>query len=140
MEQTPLYAAAFIPITTTYAAILALMMVALASWVILGRAQTGVSIGDDGQELLKRRTRAFGNFAEYVPMCVIIMFVIENASGQPVFLHALGITLIVGRLAHAFGIHPERPMAILRVAGAALTLLVLGGGALYALKLVLPGI
>lgn len=140
MEQAVEQGSAFIPITTTYGSILALMLVALALWVSLGRAKTGLSMGDGGDEMMQKRTRAFGNFVEYVPMAVIVMLLIENASGRDAILHTMGIALIVGRIAHVIGIHPARPLAVGRVIGAGLTWLVVGLGALYALKLVLPGI
>lgn len=140
MDDAILQTSAFIPITTTYASVLALIMLVLGVLVTVGRAKTDISLGDGGDPGMRKRMRAFGNFIEFVPMCVIIMLLVENASGRETVLHIMGIGLIVGRVAHAFGIHSDAAIPIARVAGALLTYLVLGLGALYALKLVLPGI
>lgn len=136
MEQT----SAYIPITTTYASILALMMVALAVWVTLGRAKTKIMFGDGGDEGMIKRTRAFGNFVEFIPMGIIVMMVVENASGMSVALHIMGVALIVGRILHTAGMNPANPLTVGRGVGAILTYAAIGVGALYALKLVLPGI
>jgi len=73
-------------------------------------------------------------------LALIIMMVIENASGMSIALHIMGIALIIGRILHTTGMNPSNPMTLGRGIGAVLTYAAMAVGALYALKLVLPGI
>ncbi len=64
-------------ITPIYAGLLTLLFVALSVRVIGGRRMAGVGLGDGGNRLLLRKTRAHGNFAEYVPFALILMALAE---------------------------------------------------------------
>src|SRR5687768_14523504 len=90
------------PITMLYAGALGLVLLALAVRVIQARAQTKVFIGDGGNDLMIRRMRGQANFVEYVPIVLILMALLETRGLAPWALHALGATLLVARLAHAY--------------------------------------
>ena len=118
-------------LTAAYAAILALMLLALSIRVIRLRYVHGVSLGDGGEERLERAVRGQGNFAEYVPIALILILCLELLKQPPWLLHAAGLTLVAGRAAHGicFGFCESAP--ILRQAGmlltfAALTIAALG--------------
>ena len=60
-------------IISFYAAILALLFVALSVYVILGRAKYKVLIGEGTSPDMLRRIRAQGNFIEYTPLFLILL-------------------------------------------------------------------
>jgi uncharacterized protein len=109
-------------ITAFYAGILCLLYLALAANVIRTRRALQVGLGDGGQLVLQRRIRAHGNFAEYVPLALLLMAFVESGGLGPRALHGLGIALLLGRLAHAWALSSVTPRPAARVAGMALTL------------------
>lgn len=70
---------------------------------------------------LLRAIRAHGNFAEYAPFGLLLIAACERLGVPRVLLHALGVSLAVGRLAHAFGLSKESEAYAFRVTGMALT-------------------
>ncbi|MDB3935718.1 MAPEG family protein [Granulosicoccus sp.] len=98
-------------ITSVVTSILALIMLPLTVIVTFKRIEIGkqsgnlteADIGDYPDDGLKRRRRAFGNFVEYVPMCLIMLALMETAQGKSLTLWVVGIALIVGRVIHIFG-------------------------------------
>lgn len=100
-----------LPITAAIAAYLALIMFPLTLQVSMRRAAlgktmgklNGVTFGDGDDDVLRRRIRAFGNFIEYVPMCLLILALTENAGASPTFVWTIGGLLLFGRGLHALG-------------------------------------
>ena len=113
------------PVTTTsvYAVLLALLFLALSVRAMLGRRRTRVTLGDGASEDLRRRLRAHANFAEYTPFALILMALLELQGAGGIVLNIIGLLLLAGRLAHAFGISriPEHLPA--RSIGMGLTIL-----------------
>lgn len=109
-------------VTPLYAGLLGVIYILLAALVIRTRMSARVALGSGGNELLERRIRAHGNFAEYVPLGIVLIGVLELMAASVYLLHFLGITLLAGRLLHAFSLSTltKRPAA--RVAGMLLTL------------------
>lgn len=89
--------------TMQYAAILALIFVALSLWVSMGRAKLRVHHGDGGHAALNRRIRAHANFAEYVPFALLLIGLGEMAGLGGTTVQVLLAVLVVARLAHPFG-------------------------------------
>ncbi len=85
-----------------YAAVLALIFIFLSARVIVARRQFRVRLGSGGQELLERRIRVQGNFAEYVPLTIILLTLLELYGADRWLIHVLCIGLIVGRSLHAY--------------------------------------
>ena len=90
-------------LTAVYGSILGLMFVALSIWVVAGRAKSKVHHGDGGVDFLNRRIRAHGNFAEYVPLTLLLVGLIEAKGGAAATVHATLAPLVVARLAHPIG-------------------------------------
>jgi hypothetical protein len=88
-----------------------------------------VSIGDGGNEQLLRAMRVQANFAEYVPLALLLIVMLELAGGPAWLVHALGASLAGGRLFHAYGVGQVAEPARVRVIGMALTLTALAGAA-----------
>ncbi|WP_420970462.1 MAPEG family protein [Bradyrhizobium sp. B120] len=92
-----------LPITSIFAAVFAVSLVALSLPVSLRRAKVGEMVGDGADEALRRRIRAQGNFVEYVPLGIVSLGLVE-AHAVPVWIVvAIGATLASGRLLHAIG-------------------------------------
>ena len=91
-------------ITGLYAGICALLLVAFAVRVTLTRGKQKVLLGDGGKDVMLRAIRLHGNAAEYVPLTLILMLLLEMHGSAHWFLHAAGITLVVARLFHAHGL------------------------------------
>jgi uncharacterized membrane protein YecN with MAPEG domain len=114
-----------LPVTGLYAAALAGLFVALSLRVIGARRRYRVALGAP-HRMVERAVRAQGNFAEYVPLALILLALLE-LNGLPAWaLHALGVTLVAGRALHAWGISQEPETFRFRVTGMAMTFTVLG--------------
>ena len=114
------------PITALYASLLVPIFIVLCARVIRVRKGERVSVGDGGSASLLRRMRVQANFAEYVPLALILMAVAESLRTQMWILHTLGIMLVVARLAHAIGMSSEKDVFPMRAFGMVLTFTVLG--------------
>ena len=68
-----------------------------------------------------RAMRVHANFAEYVPLGLLLIAGVEVLSAHAVLVHGLGIVLLIGRLIHAFGVSQEAEVFLYRVSGMALT-------------------
>lgn len=115
------------PITALYAGLLALLYVVLALRVIGVRRGARIAIGDGGDATLLRRIRVHANFAEYVPLALVLVALAESLKSDPRLLHGFGMLLILGRLVHAFGVSQAKENFTLRVTGMMATFTVLIG-------------
>ena len=93
----------FPAITAFYAALLALIYVGLAGWVIAGRVSKKTLFGDGGDDAMMRRVRCHANFIEYVPIVLIVVGMYESAGGSPTFVRVLLVLLVVARILHPIG-------------------------------------
>jgi uncharacterized protein len=93
-----------LPITSIVAACFALLMVAFSLTVSLRRNQKkGGEFGHGGNEVLRRRIRAQGNFTEYVPTALILIALVELAGATKIQVAALGGAFLLSRLLNAAG-------------------------------------
>ncbi|GDX85803.1 hypothetical protein LBMAG43_18450 [Methylococcaceae bacterium] len=103
--------------TPIYAAILGLGFVRLSFLTLRLRRQNKIALGDGGNPQLLRAIRVHSNFAEYVPISLILIYMTESI-GAPIYLiHFLGISLLIGRLSHAWGVSQENENFKFRVFG-----------------------
>jgi uncharacterized membrane protein YecN with MAPEG domain len=93
----------FPQITAFYTAILGLIFAVLSAWVIAGRFKLQILHGDGGVDAMNRRMRAHGNFAEYVPLTLLIIGLLEASGGSRAIVRILLIVLTVARAMHPFG-------------------------------------
>jgi uncharacterized protein len=90
------------PITMLYAGALALVFLVLSYRVIQARGSQKVFMGDGGDALVLRRMRGQANFAEYVPLALLLAGLLELRGTAGWVLHSLLGALLVGRLLHAY--------------------------------------
>ncbi len=77
-------------ITLIYAGLLGLLFLLLSFWVVKRRAQFKVMIGEGEAPEMRAAIRAHGNFAEYVPLTLLLMALCELAGVGAFWLHAGG--------------------------------------------------
>ena len=123
-----------LPITLTIAGAAAILHIWLSLRVSRLRRPLQIGVGDGGNEVLARRMRAHGNYAENMPIFLILLGLIELSTGGNLWLWCAAILFILARIAHAFGM--DRPGANpLRVGGISLSWLVLLGLGAYAISI-----
>ena len=104
-------------ITSIIAAILTIIFIKLSFAVIGLRRKNKVGLGSGGHEDLERAIRTQANFAEYIPLGVVLIACLE-LNGAPWWLVAIpGVSLIIGRLIHAKGMNTPPPDFSKRVLG-----------------------
>lgn len=103
--------------TTLYAVPLVAIWFALWIGVTSSRGPLNCSIGDAGNPELLLKIRRHGNFIEWVPFVLILMILAEAQGTAKLWLHAAGILLLVGRVAHPFGLKIDNANHPLRYVG-----------------------
>ena len=98
-------------LTMMTAGILGLLIVALGLRVSAIRRSAHVSLGDGGNPLLEQRIRAHGNAVETIPIALILLGLAERALGQPWYLVAMAVVLVIARLIHPIGMAMPSPNA-----------------------------
>ena len=104
-----------------YAALLALLFVALSIRTLRLRRRLRIGIGDAGNEHMLRAMRVHSNFAEYVPLTLFLIYLAEVQGAHALFIHALGLCLLAGRLSHAYGVSQANENYTFRVVGMSMT-------------------
>ena len=113
-----------LPVTAFYASILAFIYLYITALVIMHRRSNQI---DGGDEVLQRLVRVHGNFAEYVPLTLLLLAILEISTAIPWLIHVFGASLVIGRVLHAYGLRQSVGATWQRVAGMMLTLMSLFG-------------
>lgn len=108
-------------VTVLYAGLNGLLVLLMAAGVMRQRMRARVQFGSGGDAALERAQRALANWAEYVPLVLILMGLLELQHTSFYLLHALGIALTVGRVLHAWGLSRHSGRSFGRGAGIMLT-------------------
>jgi uncharacterized membrane protein YecN with MAPEG domain len=112
-------------VAASYAAVLGVFSAVLTARVIMNRVRSGIQAGDGGDAALARAIRAHANFAEQVPLALLLLVLADGFGVAAPIVHVLGATLVVARLANAIGLSRSLGPTPPRQAGAALTLFVI---------------
>jgi uncharacterized membrane protein YecN with MAPEG domain len=92
-------------ITACYLAVLALLYVALSLQVIRLRRSHRAAFGDSDSAALRSAIRAHAHFAEYVPITVLMVAMLEMAGASALRVHGLMGALVLARLLHPLGMY-----------------------------------
>ncbi len=127
--------------TALYIVLNAVIMIALAANVIRMRYRTRTRFGDSSNPEMLRAIRAHGNNTEYVPIALILLLLAHSLGGGLPLIHAIGLSLTVGRILHGIGFLArahETPTghSYLRMVGMILTFFAILVGILGSLQLV----
>jgi uncharacterized protein len=123
----------FLPVTSFYAALLALLFCVLALRVLRLRVQLGVTLGDGGHAHLQRAVRAHGNFAEFVPLALLLLLLLELSSLPAAYLHGYGGLLLLARLLHALGVSQRYEKVVWRITAKVMTINLMCAAAVFLL-------
>ncbi len=110
-----------IEFTAFYAGILGLFYVALSFRVISLRRKYRVGINHGQEKELARAIRVHANFAEYVPLALFLILLLELNQASDIALHILGSGLFIGRILHALGLDKSAGASAPRLVGMLLT-------------------
>lgn len=110
-----------VPITFFYASFLGLLLVALSIQVLWARINAK-RLPDWKPETT---FRVQANFVEYVPLAVVLLYLLEESGAPQIWVHIIGATLVVSRLAHAWGLSSNPGATYARLFGAQMTFLLL---------------
>jgi hypothetical protein len=116
-----------------YAALCGLLFLLLSARVVQGRVAFKVDIGDGGNQEMQRRIRVHANFAEFVPLALILLYAVQQTGFSAWIVHALGLMLVGARLFHAAGLGKSSGTSAGRFIGASATFAMLGISAALAL-------
>jgi uncharacterized membrane protein YecN with MAPEG domain len=123
-------------ITTLAAGVLGLVLAVLSAQVVAARTYGKVDIGsgEDTKSPLFIAIRCQANFAEYVPLTLLVIGLIELRTGPTMLVKILAAGLVLGRLAHPFGMRRPAPNPF-RAGGFVVTMVVLAVASVSAVLL-----
>ena len=104
-------------VTPLYALPVALIYLVLWFRVSSVRSALNVSFGDGGNGMLLQRIRQHGNCAEWSAFVLILMILAEGMGTPVMWLHISGVLLLIGRIAHPFGLKAQSAGHPLRYVG-----------------------
>jgi uncharacterized membrane protein YecN with MAPEG domain len=91
-------------ISSLYTSFAMIFFVFLSFKVIAARRKFKIGIGNAGNPVLKSAIRVHANFAEYVPLFLIGLYLLELSKPNPLILHCLAIAFFAGRILHYYGV------------------------------------
>ena len=104
-------------VTPIYALTVAVIWLTLWFRVTALRSAMGQSIGDGSDPQLLLRIRQHGNCADWAALVLILMILAEGMGAPALYLHISGGLLVIGRIAHPFGLKVENAGHPLRYVG-----------------------
>jgi uncharacterized membrane protein YecN with MAPEG domain len=111
-------------VTSLYAGLLGLMAIAVAFPAGTMRGKLDIPLGDGGNRDLLLAMRRHANFAEWVPIALIVIALLEMDGVTKVAIHSLGAGLVFVRACHALGLRRDSMSGAGRFVGAMGTVLV----------------
>ena len=92
-----------------------------------------MSLGDGDNPALRKAIAVHSNFSQYVPFALLLITFVELNHASAYLVHGLCFSLLLGRIAHAYGLAQAVQVMKLRQLGMALTFSVIIIAALYLL-------
>lgn len=127
-------------ITAHYAGFLALFYIVLSLRVLALRGNPAfrfLAFGrDDAGQVLARAARGHGNFAEYTPIFLILLYLSESGGADPSLLYGCAGGFTLGRLMHGVLFAFMTHNMALRVGGMVLTLVPIGVLAIWLMAMI----
>lgn len=109
-------------VTPIYASLLVALVIFLAYRVTGFRRGEAIALGDEkGSWEMKRAVRAHANAIENIPLALVLLLILEINQLNPLFLHVLGISVLVARVLHAQGLSKKSGPSFGRFYGTILT-------------------
>lgn len=121
----------FLPVSLATAAACALLNLWLAIRVGQVRRSERVSIGDGGNMRVVARMRAHANFAEFAPIVLVLLALVELGRGTSAHLWIYGVAFVLARIAHGLGMDTWKPGRGIGIGVTMLVLILLAGEAAW---------
>lgn len=115
-----------------------ILMLVLSVRVVRTRRAQQIGLGHGESPELERAIRAFGNASEYIPAALATLVLLTILDVSPGLIHALGLTLTIGRVAHAVGLSRSGGATWERTVGVIATWLVYLTAAVFLLVYAIP--
>jgi uncharacterized membrane protein YecN with MAPEG domain len=115
-----------------------ILMLVLSVRVVRSRRTRQIGLGHGESPDLERAIRAFGNASEYIPAALAALVLLTILDVSPGLIHALGLTLTIGRVAHAVGLSRSGGATWERTVGVVATWLVYLTAAVFLLVYAIP--
>ena len=96
-----------------------ILLLVLSVRVVRLRRKHAVALGHGEVADLNHAIRAFGNATEYVPTALVGLVVLALVGAPTLLVHVIGLMLLAGRVAHAWGLSrsggasPPRALGVL---------------------------
>ncbi|WP_422061020.1 MAPEG family protein [Sphingopyxis sp.] len=94
-----------LPVTAFVAAVCALLLLVTAIDTVRQRLRLSAAFGDHGDAKLISASRAHGNLAEYAPITIILLGLLETTRANHLALMVIGAIFLIGRVAHVIGLY-----------------------------------
>ena len=108
-------------IVPAYAGVFGLLFIVLSARTIMARRSAKVALGTGRNKALERAVRAHANFAEYVPLTLLLISFAEQRGTHHLVINLLCVLFLAGRALHAWGVSQEPENFTYRVTGMMLT-------------------
>ena len=120
-------------ITMLYAGLCTILVVILGLRVVLFRFSHKIGLGDGGDTNLQRRVRVHANAIENLPLALLLLGGMELNGYPAPLIHGFGATLLLSRVAHAWGLSHSSGTSKGRFLGTLFTWLLMLAMALFAI-------
>lgn len=110
-------AGAPVPVASYYAAALGLLLVILTCNVLHHRVRSLLVSGNRNDATAERIARVHGNFIEYAPLGLLLLFALEGAGAPALLVHVGGTVFTLGRYLHAWGFTRNEGVSLARIIG-----------------------
>ena len=108
-----------VPVTSMYASLCALLIIALSYLVSRQRKRFKVGLGSAERPEIEQAMRVQANAVEYIPITLVLLLAYELNGGPAWAVHLFGAVLFVSRILHAWGFSHSAGVSFRRYAGTA---------------------
>ena len=105
-----------------YTALLGFLYFYMSLTVIKSRRSNKVALGSGENNEIIHLVSAHNNFASYVPLFLILLYLLETQGTYQVLIHLLGLAFLAGRVFHFLSMKDKEQNFKHRVTGMKLTL------------------
>lgn len=106
-----------IPVSLYYTAALGLLLALLTCNVLHHRVRSLLASGNRNDATAERIARVHGNFTEYAPVGLLLVFALEWTGAPAAMVHFGGAVLTLARYLHAWGYTRNEGVSLARILG-----------------------
>lgn len=123
--------------TPIYGSLLVMLVLFLAYRITIFRRQEKVGLNDNNaSDKMRCAIRAHGNAVENIPLALLLLLFLELNQLTPWLMHVFGVSLLIARGLHAWGLSTNSGTSFGRFYGTALTWLCMAAMAVVNLLII----